>query len=69
MQPGFLQIDGFDYTTIGAGPSSYSVGIAGKGPPVLLLHGFPQNQYCWHRVAPALSRRAPQSDLGSSICR
>jgi haloacetate dehalogenase len=22
---------------------------------VLLLHGFPENQYCWHRVAPALS--------------
>ena len=56
MQPGFLQIDGFDYTTIGVGPSSYAVGIAGQGPPVLLLHGFPQNQYCWHRVAPALSR-------------
>jgi haloacetate dehalogenase len=25
---------------------------------VLLLHGFPQTHYCWHRVAPALAERA-----------
>lgn len=30
--------------------------IAGKGPPVVLLHGFPQTHACWHRVAPALAR-------------
>jgi haloacetate dehalogenase len=24
---------------------------------VLLLHGFPQTHYCWHRVAPGLARR------------
>jgi haloacetate dehalogenase len=29
--------------------------VAGNGPPVLLLHGFPQNHYCWYRVAPALT--------------
>ncbi|ACA20338.1 alpha/beta hydrolase fold [Methylobacterium sp. 4-46] len=28
-----------------------------EGPPVLLLHGFPQTHACWHRVAPALARR------------
>jgi haloacetate dehalogenase len=38
------------------GQSSYAVGVAGEGPPVLLLHGFPQNQHCWRKVAPALSR-------------
>jgi haloacetate dehalogenase len=26
----------------------------GKGPPLLLLHGFPQTHAMWHRVAPAL---------------
>ena len=36
--------------------SSFAVGVAGRGLPVLLLHGFPQNHYCWHKVAPALSR-------------
>ena len=29
----------------------------GEGPPLLLLHGFPQTHAIWHRVAPALSRR------------
>jgi haloacetate dehalogenase len=29
--------------------------VAGGGTPVLLLHGFPQTHYCWHRVAPALT--------------
>ncbi|TVR06693.1 MAG: alpha/beta fold hydrolase, partial [Salinarimonadaceae bacterium] len=28
----------------------------GEGPPVLLLHGFPQTHVCWSRVAPALAR-------------
>ncbi|MGR3490644.1 MAG: alpha/beta fold hydrolase [Shimia sp.] len=27
---------------------------AGKGAPVVLLHGYPQTHLCWHRVAPAL---------------
>jgi haloacetate dehalogenase len=27
---------------------------AGDGPPVLLLHGYPQTHACWHRVAPRL---------------
>jgi len=29
--------------------------IAGSGPPLLLLHGFPQTKMIWHRVAPALA--------------
>jgi haloacetate dehalogenase len=28
---------------------------AGHGPPLLLLHGHPQTQVMWHRVAPALA--------------
>ena len=27
----------------------------GSGPPLLLLHGFPQSHVCWHRVAPLLA--------------
>jgi haloacetate dehalogenase len=30
---------------------------AGLGPALLLLHGHPQSQAMWHRVAPALSER------------
>jgi pimeloyl-ACP methyl ester carboxylesterase len=29
--------------------------VAGRGPPVLLLHGFPQTHYCWRHVIPALA--------------
>ncbi len=29
----------------------------GNGPPVLLLHGFPQTHAMWHAVAPALARQ------------
>ncbi len=29
----------------------------GSGPPVLLLHGYPQTHVMWHRVAPALADR------------
>ncbi len=29
----------------------------GAGPPLLLLHGYPQTHVAWHRVAPRLMRR------------
>lgn len=28
---------------------------SGKGPPLLLIHGFPQTNVMWHRIAPALA--------------
>lgn len=28
--------------------------MAGSGPPLLLLHGYPQTHVCWHKVAPFL---------------
>jgi haloacetate dehalogenase len=31
--------------------------VGGQGPPVLLLHGYPETHACWHRVAPALTER------------
>jgi haloacetate dehalogenase len=31
--------------------------LGGAGPPVLLLHGYPQTHAMWHRVAPALAER------------
>ena len=30
--------------------------VGGNGPPLLLLHGYPQTHAMWHRVAPALAR-------------
>jgi haloacetate dehalogenase len=48
-------IEGFEYSGIEVGQTGYRPGVAGDGPPVLLLHGFPETHYCWHRVAPALA--------------
>lgn len=31
--------------------------VGGSGPPVLLLHGYPQSHLMWHAVAPLLAER------------
>ncbi|MGP8120214.1 MAG: alpha/beta fold hydrolase, partial [Xanthobacteraceae bacterium] len=31
--------------------------LGGNGPPLLLLHGYPQTHVMWHRVAPRLAAR------------
>ena len=31
--------------------------IGGSGPPLLLLHGFPQTHAIWHKIAPQLAQR------------
>src|SRR5690349_19701328 len=31
--------------------------VGGNGTPLLLLHGYPQNNVMFHRVAPALAQR------------
>src|SRR5918996_2113259 len=36
---------------------SINVCRGGAGPPVLLLHGYPQTHVMWHRVAPRLAER------------
>jgi haloacetate dehalogenase len=33
--------------------------VAGDGPPLLMLHGYPQCHAMWHLVAPALARGRP----------
>jgi haloacetate dehalogenase len=30
--------------------------VGGEGPPIVLLHGFPQTHAMWHRIAPALAK-------------
>lgn len=29
--------------------------VGGSGPPVVMLHGFPQTHACWHRIAPVIA--------------
>ena len=49
-------IEGFrNETLVGPkGPIAYS--IAGSGPALILLHGFPQNRFMWHHIAPELAK-------------
>jgi haloacetate dehalogenase len=48
--------DGFSERTIETGECDIFVRIGGTGPPILLLHGFPQTHIMWRGVAPILAR-------------
>lgn len=39
------------------GDVTIAASVGGSGPPVLLLHGYPQHRYMWRHVAPALATR------------
>jgi haloacetate dehalogenase len=47
---------GFDRRLVQTSSGRIHVRTGGKGPPLLLLHGYPQNHVMWHRVAPALAK-------------
>jgi haloacetate dehalogenase len=47
---------GFTQTKIRTSGASINLVIGGEGPPVLLLHGYPQTHAMWHKVAPPLAR-------------
>jgi haloacetate dehalogenase len=49
--------DGFEHRQVEAGDVTIHAVIAGSGPPVLLLHGYPQTHAMWHRVAPRLAEQ------------
>lgn len=42
------------FTDRQTGPLAYSLG--GEGPPLLLLHGFPQTRAMWAQIAPTLAQ-------------
>jgi haloacetate dehalogenase len=50
-------LDGFATQRIDTGEASINLVVGGAGPPLLLLHGYPQTHVCWHRVAPRLAER------------
>lgn len=45
-----------DHAFEAAGATTFAR-VGGNGPPLLLLHGFPQTHAMWHAVYPELSRR------------
>jgi haloacetate dehalogenase len=56
LPPGPL-LPGFSRAWVKVEGAEIAVAIAGSGPPLLLLHGYPQTQVMWHAVAPALAER------------
>jgi haloacetate dehalogenase len=49
--PGFRPLD------VEAGGVRFRGVLGGSGPPLLLLHGYPETHIAWRKVAPALARR------------
>lgn len=47
---------GFTTSRLRANGVEINTLIGGSGPPLLLLHGYPQSHLIWHRVAPELAR-------------
>ncbi len=50
-------LEGFHRRTLRTKASEIFVAEAGEGPPLLLLHGYPQTHVMWHKVAPLLAKR------------
>jgi haloacetate dehalogenase len=45
----------FTYHSINADGVRIRCAVGGDGPPLLLLHGYPQTHLIWHHVAPVLA--------------
>ena len=55
--PAMPFVAGVTHREVDVGDVRLHVAEAGEGPPLLLLHGWPQHWWCWRRVLPELSRR------------
>jgi haloacetate dehalogenase len=49
--------EGFERRDVATGETTIRIRIGGSGPPLLLLHGYPQSHIMWHLVAPILAER------------
>ncbi len=47
---------GFASRRVQTGGTEIFLRTGGSGPPLLLLHGYPQTHVIWHKIAPALAR-------------
>jgi hypothetical protein len=48
---------GFHQTKIETSGATINVLTGGSGPPLLVMHGYPQTLVEWHKVAPQLAQR------------
>jgi haloacetate dehalogenase len=47
----------FAHRRIRTGEVAVNAAVGGDGPPLVLLHGYPQTHVAWHKVAPRLAER------------
>lgn len=47
--------EGFGKRRIETSGAAVNLVTGGSGPPLLLLHGYPQSHVMWHKVAPRLA--------------
>lgn len=50
-----LEFAEFESLKLDVGPAQIHARTAGNGPPILLLHGYPESSLMWHKVAPRLA--------------
>jgi haloacetate dehalogenase len=48
---------GFERRRVRSSETEIDLVIGGSGPPLLLVHGYPQTKAMWHKVAPDLAER------------
>ncbi|CAA9514652.1 MAG: hypothetical protein AVDCRST_MAG69-2691 [uncultured Solirubrobacteraceae bacterium] len=48
---------GFESRDVPTARGAVRARVGGSGPPILLLHGYPQTSLMWHAVAPLLAER------------
>src|SRR3954470_1611378 len=53
-----MLFDGFEARELDTPRGTVHAVVKGDGPPLLLLHGFPETHLMWHAVAPALAERS-----------
>lgn len=51
-----MSFEGFELSRIDVGEAVLRVRHGGSGPPLLLLHGYPETHMMWAKVAPDLAR-------------
>ncbi len=49
--------DGFDRCELETDRGTIHARVGGSGPPLLLIHGYPQTHLMWHAAAPLLAQR------------
>lgn len=51
------KLDDLRHQMLRAGDVRIHTVVGGGGPPLVLLHGFPQTWWEWHKIMPVLAER------------